>query len=209
MLNENPNSYVQNAKSRIITYKPIVDFLKNQKENSYWHDKAKDKNYKKYLGTFWQLIFLSNMHAEKNEQITNAIEHIFSTGQPSYGGFSVSGTNSLSIICLTANILRALIHFGYWNDERTRTALEYILANFSDTNGKIRCQPVGLLPDCYMTLPKILHALSTIPKEDRTTRVAKGIDLCVNRILENQIYQYLPENLSRLHLKKNYPDNNE
>ena len=184
---------VQKTKKQIMTYKPIIEILNNQQENSFWFDKAKDKNYKKYLGTFWQLIFLSNMHAEKTEQIINGVEHIFNTGQPSNGGFSVSGANSLSIICLTANILRSLIHFGFWNDERTRKALEYILRNFTDTNGKMRCQPIGLLPDCYMTLPKILYALSAIPKKDRTTRVTKGIDLCVDRILENHIYQFLPE----------------
>ncbi len=184
---------VQKARNRIMTYQPIIDILENQKEKSFWFDKAKDKNYKKYLGTFWQLIFLSNMHAEKNDQIINGIEHVFSTGHPSNGGFSVSGTNSLVIICLTANILRSLIHFDYWDDERTRKALEYILTNFAATNGKMRCLTTGLLPDCYMALPKILHALSVIPKEDRTTRVAKGIDLCVNRILENHIYKFLPE----------------
>ncbi|NPE09699.1 MAG: hypothetical protein GNW80_15545 [Asgard group archaeon] len=187
------SSEALDAKNRIMTYKPIIEILTNQKENSYWYDKRKDQNYKKYLGTFWQLIFLSNIHAEKNEQISNGIEHIFSTGQPLNGGFSVSGTNSLVITCLTANILRSLIHFGYWNDERTGKALEYLLANFVDTNGKIRCQPTGLISDCYMTLPKILHAFSAIAKEDRTTRVTKGINLCVDRMLENQIYKYLPE----------------
>ena len=194
LLNKDETSKeVQKSIKQIMTYQPIIDIMENQKEKSFWFDKAKDKNYKKYLGTFWQLIFLSNMHAEKNDQIINGIEHVFSTGQPSNDGFSVSGTNSLSITCLTANILRSLIHFGYWNDERTRKALEYLLVNFVDTYGKIRCQPTGLITDCYMTLPKILHALNAIPKEARTTRVAKGIDLCVNRILENQIYQYLPE----------------
>jgi len=188
-----PSTKVQNAKNRIMTYQPIIDILKNQKEDSFWFDERKDQNYKKYLGTFWQLIFLSNMHTEKNEQIVKGIEHIFSTGQPSNGGFSMSGTNSMTIICLTANILRSLVHFSYWNDERTRKALEYLLTNFVDTNGKIRCQMTGLISDCYMTLPKILHALSVIPKEDRTNRVTKGIDLCVNRILANQIYKYLPE----------------
>ncbi|NHK33099.1 MAG: hypothetical protein FK730_17250 [Asgard group archaeon] len=181
------------AKNRIMTYQPIIDIMKNQQENSFWFEKGKDKNYKKYLGTFWQLIFLSNMQAEKTEQIVNGIEHIFSTGQPSNGGFSVSGTNSLSIICLTANILRSLIHFDYWDDERTKNALEYIHTNFTDTNGNMRCQPVGLLSECYMTLPKILHAFSAIPKKDRTTRVTEGINLCVDRILENHIYQFLPE----------------
>ena len=191
--NDETSTEVQQAKKQLMTYQPIVDIMQNQKENSYWYDKRKDQNYKKYLGTFWQLIFLSDMQAERTEQIANGIEHIFSTGQPSNGGFSVSGTNSLVIICLTANILRSLIHFDYWDDERTRKALEYILINFADTKGRMRCQPTGLLPDCYMTLPKILHALSAIPKEDRTTRVTKGMDLCVDRILENHIYKFLPE----------------
>jgi hypothetical protein len=180
-------------KNKINTYKPIKEILQSQKENSYWFDKHKKHNYKKYLGTYWQLIFLSEMHAQRNEQIENAIEHIFATGQPKDGGFSYDGTNSYIITCLTANIIRALIHFGYLKDERTKKAIEYLLANFVDTNGKIRCQTVGLVPNCYMTIPKVLHAFSSIPMKLRTTRVNKGIDLCVKLLLENHIFKYMPE----------------
>ena len=193
ILEETNTSKLMDLKSKINSYKPIVEILSKQKEDTYWFDKGKDKNYKKYLGTFWQLHFLSRMHAEKNEQITNACEHIFSTGQAPNGGFSMSGTNSQSIICLTANMIRALIHFGYLNDERTQNALEYILSSFADTNGTTRCRPIGLLENCYMTLPKILYALSMIPVQKRNSRINKGIDLCVKRLIENQVYFYLPE----------------
>ncbi|NHJ39331.1 MAG: hypothetical protein FK731_04805 [Asgard group archaeon] len=193
LLDQSENDEIKEIKNKINTYKPITEILQNQIENTFWFDKHKKHNYKKYLGTYWQLIFLSEMHAQRNKQIENAIEHIFSTGQPKDGGFSYDGTNSYIIICLTANILRALIHFGYLDDERTTKALEYILTNFVETNGKIRCQPIGLIDNCYMTIPKILHAFSSIPKNKRTSRINKGIDLCVNRLLDNQIYKYLPE----------------
>ncbi len=194
ILDMNPNSSkIISAKNEIMTYKPIKEILMNQIEETYWFDKGKTKNYKKYLGTFWQLIFLSEMQAEKNKQIANACEHVFSTGQAPNGAFSMSGTNSQSIICLTANVLRALIHFNYLEDDRTQKALEYILSSFVDTNGKIRCQVMGLFENCYMTIPKILFALSAMPEKKRTPRVNKGIDLCVKRLLDNQIYIYLPE----------------
>jgi hypothetical protein len=143
------------------------------------------------------------MHANKNKQIDNAIEHIFNTGQTTSGGFSYDGSNSSTIICLTANILKTLNYFGYWEDERTQKALEFILDKFVDTDGKIRCQPAGLITHCYMTLPKILHALSSIPVDIRSTRVKKGIKLCTDRMLKNHIYIYIPEK-NRQFLKDNY-----
>ncbi|MHA1125694.1 MAG: hypothetical protein ACTSO7_09965 [Candidatus Heimdallarchaeota archaeon] len=193
LLEETDTSKLANLKSKINSYKPIVEILTKQKEDTYWYYKGKNHNYKKYLGTFWQLHFLSRMHAEKNEQITNACEYIFSTGQAPNGGFSMWGTNSQSLICLTANMIRAFIHFGYLNDERLQKALEYLLSNFVDTNGFFRCRPIGLLENCYMTTPKILYALSVIPVQKRNLRIKKGIDLCVNGLLDNNIHMYLPE----------------
>ena len=184
---------VEESAQKIMNYRPIVEILEKQVDKRYWFNDKKDQNYRKYLGTFWQLLFLMEMHAQKNEQIINAIDHIFETGQAPNGGFSISGTNSYAIECLTANMLRVLITYGYLKDNRTQNALEFLLERFVDTNGTTRCQPLGLLPSCYMVLPKLLHAFSLIPKNERTSQIEKGITLCVNRLLENQIYKYLPE----------------
>ncbi len=184
---------VLSSKNQIMTYQPIKEILKNQIENRYWFDARKDRNYKKYLGTFWQLIFLYELNALSNVQIENAIEHIFSTGQAPNGGFSMTGTNSGVITCLTSNILRALIHFNYLDDERTKAALEHLMSDYVDKDGYIRCRMYGLASSCYMTIPKILYALSAIPSKERSPRVKKGINLCVKLLLENQIYKYVPE----------------
>ncbi|MCG3215811.1 MAG: hypothetical protein KAS63_03810 [Candidatus Heimdallarchaeota archaeon] len=184
---------VDSTKYKINTYKPIEDILKNQKENTYWFDKRKDKNYKKYLGSFWQIIFLYELHAQKNEQIKNGIEHIFLTGQSPSGGFSMTGTDRGAITCLTANIVRALVYFGYWKDERTESAVEYLLSKLEDKEGFI-CYPLtSLLKNCFMTIPKVLFALGSIPEKDRSPRIQKGIEFCVKYLLENQIFKYIPE----------------
>ena len=187
------DSKIDEVRRKINSYQPIKEILNNQKENYYWFDKKKDKNYKKYLGSFWQLLFLYEMHAQKNEQISNGIEHIFTTGQAPNGGFSVSGTNSVSIPCLTANMVRMLIYFDYRKDERTNKAIDYILTKLEDKDGFI-CYPLtSLMKNCYMTIPKILHALSAIPEKDRTSRVQNGINICIQRVLDNQIFKYVPE----------------
>jgi len=184
---------IDEVRRKINSYQAIKEILNNQKEHYYWFDKKKDKNYKKYLGSFWQLLFLYEMHAQINEQISNGIEHVFTTGQAPNGGFSMSGTNSASLTCLTANMVRMLIYFDYRKDERTNKAIDYILTKLEDTDGLI-CYPLtSLLKNCYMTIPKILHALSSIPEKDRTSRVQNGINICVQRILDNQIFKYVPE----------------
>ncbi|MHA1197818.1 MAG: hypothetical protein ACTSQF_00475 [Candidatus Heimdallarchaeaceae archaeon] len=179
-------------RKKINSYKPIIEILENQMENTFWFDKGKTKNYKKYLGSFWQIIFLSELNAQKTEQIENGIEHIFTTGQASNGGFSMSGTNSGSITCLTANIVRALIHFGYWEDIRTKKAVDYILSRINDKEAFICYPSASLMKHCYMAIPKIIHALGLIPIKDQTNKIKDGIELCTNILLENQIFKYIP-----------------
>ncbi|MBY9002002.1 MAG: hypothetical protein KGD64_13875 [Candidatus Heimdallarchaeota archaeon] len=184
---------IDDVRRKINSYQPTKEILENQKEKHYWFEKEKDKNYKKYLGSFWQLLFLYELHAQRNEQISNGIEHVLITGQAPNGGFSISGTNSGTIPCLTANMIRMLIYFDYWKDERTRNAVEYILTKLEDKDGFICFPLTSLIKNCYMTMPKILHALSSIPEKDQTPRIRNGINICVQRILENQVFKYVPE----------------
>ena len=175
------------VKSEINRYHPIKEILRNQADNSHW-----DSGYKLYTGTYWQLKFLSDMHAMKCAQIDNAIEFIFSKGLTAKGYFA-TGAGGHNFDCMTANLLEALIHFGFLDDKRAQQVIDYFEMTFSDTDGSIKCNTRGLLTNCYMVLPQILRALSAIPRTRRSVKVAKGIDLCVNRLLENKIYQFVPE----------------
>lgn len=174
-------------KKEINDYRPIREILRNQIDHSHW-----DSGYKLYTGTYWQLKFLSDMHATKCDQIDNAIEFIFSRGLTAEGYFAI-GAGGHNFDCMTANLLQALIHFGFLDDKRTQKVIDYFETTFSDTNGSIKCNTRGLLTNCYMVLPQILRALSAIPRKKRSAKVNKGIALCVNRLLENRIYQFVPE----------------
>ncbi|UCE96913.1 MAG: hypothetical protein JSV51_04850 [Candidatus Bathyarchaeota archaeon] len=174
-------------KSEINSYHPIKEILKNQMDNSHWNC-----GYKLYTGTYWQLKFLSNMHATKCDKIDNAVEFIFSRGLTAKGYFA-TGAGGHNFDCMTANLLEALIHFGFLGDDRTQRVTNYFETTFSDANGSIKCNTRGLTENCYMVLPQILRALSTIPRKKRSVKIKKGIDLCINRLLENKIYKYVPE----------------
>ena len=174
-------------KSKINSYQPIKAILKNQIDNRHWNS-----GYKLYTGTYWQLKFLSDMHATKCNQIDNAVEFIFSRGLTAEGYFAI-GAGGHNFDCMTANLLEALIHFGFLDDDRTQRVINYFETAFSDTNGSIKCNTRGLITNCYMVLPQILRALSAIPGKKRSVKVTKGIDLCINRLLENKIYKYVPE----------------
>ncbi|MFW9924120.1 MAG: hypothetical protein ACFFDW_12615 [Candidatus Thorarchaeota archaeon] len=195
LLDESPEKDQLNSLKEVINeYRPIKEILEQQKEKSYWFDKRKDKNYTKYLGTYWQVHFLSEMYANRNEGIENAIEHLFSTGQVANGGFSYDGGSGGAIVCLTSNIFRALVHFGYLKDERTQNALSFILERIVDTKGFVNCgDTFSLIHGCYMTLPKTLFAFAAIPEKERSTQVKEGIKICSEKILANHIYKYVPE----------------
>ena len=184
---EMEDAETQAIKRKINSYQPIKEILKNQIDNSHW-----DSGYKLYTGTYWQLKFLSDMHATKCDQIDNAVEFIFSRGLTAEGYFAI-GAGGHNFDCMTANLLEALIHFGFLDDDRTQSVINYFETAFCETNGSIKCNTRGLLTNCYMVLPQILRALSAIPRKKRGVKVTKGIALCVNRLLENKIYKYVPE----------------
>lgn len=194
-LNANSNE-VDNVRTSIMSYKPIVEIFQNQKENSYWYNNTKEANYKKYLGTFWQLHFLRALHTQMNNKIANAIEHIFAIGQASNGGFTITGTNRGTAVCLTANTFRSLVHFGYLDDDRTNNALNYLLTKIVDEKAEKICSKAifGLRTSCYMTIPKVLFAFTAIPENKRNNRINQAITICVNIILENQVFKYIPDN---------------
>jgi hypothetical protein len=186
ILEETKDVETQAIQREINQYHPIKEILRNQVDN-HW-----DSSYRLYTGTYWQLKFLSDMYAAKCSQIDNAVEYILSRGLTDEGYFA-TGAGGHNFDCMTANLLEAIIHFGFLNDERTQRVINYFETSFSDTGGSIKCSTRGLLTNCYMVLPQILRALSAIPSSQRSVKISKGIDLCVNRLLENRIYQYVPE----------------
>jgi hypothetical protein len=140
--------------------------------------------YRKYEGAFWTLIFLAELQADgRDKGIRKLTQHVLAT-QLANGGFSVSGQPRSEIICLSANILRSLVHFGYGSDERVirgyRRLAERILPH-----GGVPCVALEhcLLTSCKMTLPQTLRCLAVAPDGVPQRELKKLRDLLVGQLL--------------------------
>jgi hypothetical protein len=63
-------------------------------------------------------------------------------------------------------------------------------------DGGIDCSAMAysLLPACYMAQPKLLLCFAQVPPKDRTPAVTSAIKLLVSRMLEQEVFVYVPGN---------------
>jgi hypothetical protein len=113
-----------------MTADPIASILATQAPDGHW-EKPGPGYATKYRGTVCQLIFLDQLGADPgDERIGRACEYVLSHSQAESGGFGASGVaaagpppSSRVIHCLTGNLVRALIGFGWLDDPRVVRAL--------------------------------------------------------------------------------------
>lgn len=111
---------------------PIASILAAQETEGHW-EKPGPGYATKYRGTVWQLIFLDQLGADPEDaRVRRACEYVLSHSQADNGGFGASGVAgggppppSYVIHCLTGNLLRALIGFGWLDDQRVVRAIEW------------------------------------------------------------------------------------
>lgn len=147
----------------------------------------------KYTGTVWSLIFLDQVGAAgEDDRVQAACEYVLSHTVASNGGFGLSGSverppaPSDVVHCLNGNLLRALIGFGWLDDERVRAGVEWEARAItgegfhgyyrSTTSGPgFGCGINGTLP-CAWGAIKAMRGLSRIPPRRRTGVVRRAIE---------------------------------
>ena len=194
---------VQETWSSIIKSKVVKTILGAQHPDGYWVHEG-DMYLPKYKATTHQLLILAEHGLPRTLQIEKAIEHIFRFQRTS-GHFltklpkSERGMNSTvkDGCCFDGNILYYLIHFGYLDDPRTRSLIDFIMDHHDSENAGWSCRayPINLdavFPvNCYMGATKILKAFSRIPEKKRTKPIKDVIETEAENILSNYIYRYL------------------
>ncbi len=168
------------AKSRLMHYGVTQKILNCG--HRFWRD---EKPYEKYTGKYWQVIFLGQFLADGNDpRIAPGIGEILErrTWVSKDGGQ-----------CLTANILAALTRLDYGDHPVVRQERE-TLARRVVKDGGLDCGAMAysLLPACYMAQPKLLLCFSQTPPKDRTPAIKSAIKLLVGRMLEREVYVYVP-----------------
>lgn len=180
-----------------MTTGPIAAILAAQDPAGFW-EKPGPGYATKYRGTVWQLIFLDQLGADPEDpRIQRACEYVLSHTQAATGGFGASGVvrttappPSTVIHCLTGNLLRALIGFGWLADPRVGRAIDWQAGAItgeasttwfsSGTSGPgFACAANEHLP-CAWGAIKALSALARIPVDRRAPLVSRAIDTGVD-----------------------------
>ena len=174
-------SEVRQTRARFMEYNVTQGILRHSKE--FWKDD--DRAYWKYTGKYWQLIFLGQFMADgKDPRIVEGVHDILNKRK----WVMKSGGQ-----CLTANLLAAFRRLGYGDHPVVIEETE-ALANRIVTDRGIKCTAMdySLLPHCYMAVPKILLLFAETPAQKRSVNVNLAVALLVQKLLENEIYVYVP-----------------
>jgi hypothetical protein len=147
----------------------------------------------KYTSTVWQLVFLDQLGADGDDpRLRTACAYLLDHAQSASGGFGAvtSGTGrpapSSAVHCVNGNLLRALIGFGWLEDERVGHAIDWQAAAITGEGAirfyrsslpgpGFRCAANEGLP-CAWGATKALLALARIPSERRARHVQLAID---------------------------------
>jgi hypothetical protein len=194
---------VRNVLQAAMRSDPIAGILAAQHPDGYWI-KSGPGYAPKYTGTVWQLIFLDQLGADRNDaRVRAACEYVLSHTQAASGGFGASGGKeaksgpppSSVIHCLNGNLLRALIGFGWLEDERVQQAIDWEARSItgedfkwyyrSGTSGPgFQCAANEHLP-CAWGAIKALLGLARIPVERRDPHVQRAIEQGVSFLLSH------------------------
>jgi hypothetical protein len=176
---------VRRVRSASMCTGPIVSTLDAQHPDGYWVKPGPGYG-PKYTGTVWSLIFLDQLGADgRDRRIAKACAYVLDHAQAPNGGFGWRATNSSVVHCLNGNLLRALIGFGWLDDERVRAALAHEARTITGegvdawhpltTSGPgFACGINGGLP-CAWGAVKGLRALAAVPPRRRTSLVRGAI----------------------------------
>jgi hypothetical protein len=184
---------VVEARRAAMATDPIRSILDAQDSAGWWATPGPGYG-PKYTGTVWNLVFLDQLGAAPDDtRIQRACEYVLTWTTTSSGGFGCSGSvkernppPSTVIHCLNGNLLRALIGFGWLDDERVQAAVAWAAAAItgegvsryyrSSTPGPgFRCAANDGLP-CAWGAIKELRALTRIPVARRTPEVERALE---------------------------------
>jgi Prenyltransferase and squalene oxidase repeat len=179
---------------------PIASILAAQSPDGHW-EKPGPGYATKYRGTVWQLIFLDQLGADaEDDRVRSACEYVLSHSQAENGGFGASGVagagpppSSRVIHCLTGNLLRALIGFGWLEDPRVVRAVEW-QARAITGEGVARwyssatCGPgfacaANERRPCAWGAVKALAGLARVPVQGRSPEVTRAIEAGLDFLL--------------------------
>jgi hypothetical protein len=182
---------VAQALAAAMSSDPVAAILAAQAPEGYWLKSGPGYS-PKYRATVWQVIFLDQLGADgRDPRVRTACEYVLAHTKADSGGFAASGMKderspppSGVVHCLNGNLLRALLGFGYFQDERVQRAIDWQARSItgegleryyqSGTSGPgFSCAANEKLP-CAWGAIKALLALARIPAHQTLPHVRRA-----------------------------------
>ena len=181
---------VKSAKKAIGREGWAAEILAKQKPGGWWVH-SENLYRPKYLATNWMLLILSDLGLTKGDpRIGRAAELWRDRFSKADGGFGSDGA-SRSHLCIAGNTARALIKFGYSEDAKVRSALDW-LVKAQASNGGWSCFGSGGNLDSW----EGMSAFAAYPKRMWTkgikSAVEKGAEFYLRKSMDQQGARYEP-----------------
>ncbi len=205
ILGRSPNSKeVLEARDQIRKYSPVRKVLKARTKDGYWP--PKDTCYTpKWTSTVWPLMLLGEMGIIPDEGVKRACETLFDLHQLDNGAFTCPSPLDVKRYirqhprakavrweepCLTGNMIRTLLVFGYGDDKRVKKAIDWMPEHQLDDGGWNCNYPEKKVKhSSFMSTIEPLWAYSEIPRAKRTRRMKRSADRGAEFLLMHRVYK--------------------
>ncbi|HEX4921954.1 MAG TPA: hypothetical protein VFV92_14595, partial [Candidatus Bathyarchaeia archaeon] len=197
---------VLEAKARIKQYSPVRKLLRARTKDGYWL--PKDTCYTpKWTSTVWPLMLLGEMGLPPDEGVKQACERFLEIHQLENGAFTCPSPTDVKRQlakqprakakairweepCLTGNMIRTLIMFGYADDPRIKKAIKWMPEHQLEDGGWNCNYPEQKVKhSSFMSTIEPLWAYSEIPRQKWTRNMRKSAERGAEFLLMHRVYK--------------------
>lgn len=187
---------VEFAKENIAKIGWARDILARQNPGGYWIDE-KSLYWPKYVSTNWMLLILSDLGLTKEEpRVEKACQIWMKRFGKKDGGFDDAEESKTGHLCITGNMTRALVKFGYVNHPKVTRAFEWFVKTQAKLGGWSCWNFGGRRRGRNLDSWEPLSAFAVYPRQKWTRSmklaVEKGVEFFLERELHKQGDRYEP-----------------
>ena len=181
------------TRDKIPSYRPVKKIIGTQTSKGIWS--PKETCYRpKWTSAVWPLALLGEMDAPPDPKISSECERFLDLHQTETGAFAcpskVEESKRWDEPCLTGNMIRTLIKFGYSNDRRVRRAIDWLPKDQLEDGGWNCDHPEKKVKhSSFMSTIEPLLAYSEIPRQKWTRKMKSSIDEGAEFLLMHHIYK--------------------
>src|SRR5437667_187836 len=181
------------ARDKIPSYRPVKKITATQTSKGIWS--PKETCYRpKCTSAVWHLALLGEMDAPPDPRISSECERFLDLHQTETGAFAcpskVEESKRWDEPCLTGNMIRTLIKFGYSNDPRVQRAIDWLPKDQLEDGGWNCNHPEKKVKhSSFMSTIEPLWAYSEIPRAKWTRKMKWSAEQGAEFLLMHRVYK--------------------